>query len=139
MPAHLPPARVNPEQIRIVLRNLLDNAVAYTPRGGWVELRAAPLDGRPELLISVADSGVGIPAEALPRVFDRFFRVDAARSRRNRGTGLGLALVQRLVTAHGGRVEVASGPGKGSTFSVYLPTERDGADSTPACTESTLG
>jgi two-component system sensor histidine kinase BaeS len=127
VPTHLPAVSVSPEQIRIAVRNLLDNAIKYTPPGGRIELRAGPADSGRELWISVADSGVGIPAEELSHVFERFYRVDRARSRRQGGTGLGLALVRSLVEAHGGQVEAASQPGQGTTFTLRLPVEAPGA------------
>ena len=107
----------------MAVRNLLDNAVKYTPRGGRVELRAWPDAGRSVLLMSVTDTGPGIPSEALPHVFERFYRVDKARSRQQGGVGLGLALVRSLIEAHGGCVEAASQPGRGTTVTVrkWLP------------------
>jgi signal transduction histidine kinase len=119
VPPHLPPLWGSPEQLRVVIRNLLDNAIKYTPTGGSVAIAAQAVDS--EVQVQVRDTGIGIPAEALPRIFDRFYRVDAARSRRQGGAGLGLALVRAIVAAHGGRVEVTSQPGTGSTFAVHLP------------------
>jgi signal transduction histidine kinase len=128
VPPHLPPLWGSPEQLRIVIRNLLDNAIKYTPAGGTIAVAAQAEDG--EVQVTVRDTGIGIPGEALPHVFDRFYRVDAARSRRQGGAGLGLALVRAIVAAHGGHVEVTSQPGRGSTFMVRLPSgapERVGA------------
>jgi two-component system phosphate regulon sensor histidine kinase PhoR len=105
--------------IHQVLTNLLDNAAKYTPEGGLVTLGARPRDGRVELFVS--DTGVGIPAEHIPRLFERFYRVDKARSRELGGTGLGLAIVKHLVMAHRGTVRVESEAGKGSTFYFELP------------------
>jgi len=118
VPAHLPYVLANADAIRMVVRNLLDNAVNYTPPGGRVLLQASA-DGE-EVRISVSDTGQGIPPEHLPRIFERFYRVDKARSRRQGGAGLGLSLVRSIVEAHGGRVSVESALGKGSTFAVYL-------------------
>ena len=85
--------------------NLVSNAIAHTPRGGSVTLAAFATDT--EICIKVSDTGIGIPAEALPRVFDRFFRVDPSRSKTSGGTGLGLAIVQSIMTLHGGTAEIA--------------------------------
>ncbi len=103
-----------------VLANLLDNAVKYTPEQGSIAVGARPAGAAIE--IWVRDTGIGIPAEELPRLFERFYRVDKARSRELGGTGLGLAIVKHLVQAQGGEVRVSSEPGKGSVFSFTLPT-----------------
>jgi len=100
-----------------VAANLIDNAIKYTPGGGTVEV-AIERDG-PNATITVRDTGAGIPASELPRIWDRLFRGDASRS--ERGLGLGLSLVKAIVEAHGGTVGVTSDPGKGSVFSVSLP------------------
>jgi two-component system phosphate regulon sensor histidine kinase PhoR len=102
-----------------ILTNFVDNAIKYTPPGGSVTVRAAVRGDR--VCISVADTGPGIPAEHLQRLFERFYRVDDARSRELGGTGLGLAIVKHLALAHGGDVEVESALGRGSTFAVTLP------------------
>jgi two-component system phosphate regulon sensor histidine kinase PhoR len=101
--------------------NLLTNAVKYNRRGGSVTVELSVDDARREACISVKDTGQGIPAEAITRVFERFYRVDTGRSREQGGTGLGLAIVKHIVRAHRGRIEVASEPGQGSTFRVHLP------------------
>jgi NtrC-family two-component system sensor histidine kinase KinB len=114
----LPGVEVDPERLGLALGNLLDNAVTYTPAGGTVALSAAAIPGgRVEL--SVSDTGVGIPAEHLPHVFERFFRVPGQSA--PAGTGLGLAIVKEVVTAHGGTVACESEPGRGTTFRVTLP------------------
>jgi len=105
-------------RMRQVVANLLDNAIKYTPAGGRVEVQTA-LDGA-EAVLSVADTGAGIPAGELPRIWERLYRGDASRS--ERGLGLGLSLVKAIVEAHGGRVEATSAPGQGSTFVVRLPS-----------------
>lgn len=105
--------------LRQVLDNLLDNAVKYTPAGGEVAICGAVGEGN--VTIEVSDTGIGIPPEALPRIFDRFFRVDPARSRRTGGAGLGLSIVRAVAERHGGTVEAESVPGVGSTFRVILP------------------
>jgi two-component system sensor histidine kinase BaeS len=96
------------------------NAVRYTPPGGTVTLTARE-DG-PDTVIAVADTGTGIAADDLPHVFDRFWRADRSRSRRTGGSGLGLAVVKKIVTAHGGTVAAASPAGAGITVTVRLPT-----------------
>lgn len=102
-----------------VLFNLLDNGLRYSPPGDALELRAFAADD--QAIVEVTDHGPGMPAESLPRVFDRFYRVESARPRERGGAGLGLAIVRALVTAHGGFVEVRSQLGQGSTFTVKLP------------------
>jgi two-component system phosphate regulon sensor histidine kinase PhoR len=101
------------------IANLIDNAIKYSPTGGTVEVSAEEAKG--ELVVCVRDWGCGIAAEHLPRLFERFYRVDKARSRALGGTGLGLAIVKHIVQAHGGTVSVESTPGKGSTFTIRLP------------------
>lgn len=116
VPPHLPPVRVNADQVRAAVRNLLDNACKYTPAGGQVTLRATTTNGT--LAIAVIDTGEGIPPEALPHLFDRFYRVPRARSVRQRGSGLGLALARSMIEANGGSIQVQSTLGKGSTFTI---------------------
>jgi heavy metal sensor kinase len=115
------PVWVEGDQARLkqVVVNLLDNAIKYTLQGGAVTLSVSSIDSK--AVLEVADNGIGIPAEALPRVFDRFFRVDKARSRELGGAGLGLSIVKSICTAHHGRVEASSPPGQGSRFRVELP------------------
>jgi two-component system phosphate regulon sensor histidine kinase PhoR len=108
------------EAMSQILTNLVDNAIKYTPEGGAITLGARP-DGEDRVEFYVRDTGIGIPAEDLPRLFERFYRVDKARSRELGGTGLGLAIVKHLVRAQGGEVTVASVPGQGSTFSFTVP------------------
>jgi two-component system sensor histidine kinase BaeS len=104
-----------------VVGNLLGNALRHTPEPGTVTVRARRSDG--EAVVEVADTGVGIPAEDLPHVFDRFWRADKSRNRRTGGSGLGLAIVRNLVELHGGSVSVESVVGEGTTFTVRLPLE----------------
>jgi two-component system, OmpR family, sensor histidine kinase SenX3 len=101
------------------LRNLLENAVAYSPERTRVQVCLSRSDGSAEL--SVADQGIGIPERDLERIFERFYRVDPARSRATGGTGLGLAIVKHVMLAHNGRVTVHSVEGTGSTFTLYIP------------------
>ena len=99
--------------------NLLDNAVKYSAAGSPVEIRAEKHDGI--IGIHICDHGCGIAQRNLPRLFERFYRVDKARSRQMGGTGLGLAIVKHIVQAHEGEITVESKLGEGSTFSIYLP------------------
>lgn len=106
-------------RLKQMVVNLLDNAIKYTDRGGTVALTVGVRDRK--AVLEVTDTGIGIPPEALPRVFERFFRVDKARSREQGGAGLGLSIVKSICTAHQGRVEATSSPGQGSCFRVELP------------------
>jgi heavy metal sensor kinase len=106
-------------QLHRLLLNFVNNAIKYTPENGQVEIRLAVEGG--EAVLAVADNGIGIAAEHLPHLFERFYRVDEARNRSVGGTGLGLAIVKSIAEAHEGRVEIESTPGKGSVFSVRLP------------------
>jgi two-component system, OmpR family, sensor histidine kinase SenX3 len=106
-------------QLASMFTNLVDNAVKYTPPGGRVEVTGG-CEGS-ELVIRVRDTGIGIPEGKLPRIFERFYRVDKARSKETGGTGLGLSIVKHTAENHGGRVTVESTLGEGSTFTVYLP------------------
>jgi heavy metal sensor kinase len=105
-------------RIKQVVVNLLDNAIKYTPSGGMISLNVRARNG--QAVLEVVDTGMGIPAGALPHIFERFYRVDQARSRDAGGAGLGLAIVKSICAAHGGRVEVESVEGKGSRFRVEL-------------------
>lgn len=118
----LPEVEADGRRIEQVVANLLDNALNHTPSGGTVTIAVSPdKDG---VLVSVADTGEGIPAEHLPYVFERFYRVDDARSRKTGGAGLGLAIAKQMVELHGGRIRVESEVGKGSKFYFTLPGTR---------------
>jgi signal transduction histidine kinase len=106
-------------QLGLLLSNLLDNALRHPPAGGTVCIRLDPAESR--AVLQVADTGEGIPASELPRVFERFYRVDKARARQTGGTGLGLAIVRHVAEAHGGTVRVDSELARGTTFTVTLP------------------
>jgi heavy metal sensor kinase len=106
-------------RIKQIVVNLLDNAIKYTPEGGRIGVGVTARDGK--AILEVSDTGIGIPAEALPYVFERFYRVDKARSRDLGGAGLGLSIVRSITTAHLGRVEARSKEGEGSRFIVELP------------------
>ena len=105
--------------LRRLVLNLLDNALKFTCPGGRVALRLTTV--KDEVRMDVEDTGIGMTAEVMPRIFDRFFRADPARSSALDGAGLGLSLVKWIAERHHGRVAVASTSGKGSTFSVWLP------------------
>ena len=119
IPGSFPPVRADAERLHQVLLNLLDNAIKYTQHGGRVRISAAAGDN--EIQVCVADNGPGIAPEDLPRIFERFYRVDKARSRDLGGTGLGLSIVKHIVQAHGGRVWAESALEKGSAFYFTLP------------------
>ena len=114
LPEGLPPVRGDGAQLGEVLQNLLDNAIQYTPPGGQIDV-SATANGQ-GVTFTVADTGIGIPESELERIFERFYRVDAARSREAGGTGLGLAIARHIVDAHGGRIWVESAVGQGSRF-----------------------
>jgi two-component system phosphate regulon sensor histidine kinase PhoR len=111
-------ATINAPLLEQAVANLIDNAIKYSPPGSAVQVEAVR-EG-PEVIIRVKDQGVGIAPEHLPRLFERFYRVDPSRSRKIGGTGLGLAIVKHIAQAHGGRVTVASTPGQGSVFTLHL-------------------
>ncbi|HEY0605243.1 MAG TPA: heavy metal sensor histidine kinase [Herpetosiphonaceae bacterium] len=113
------PLLIDQDRLLQVLLNLLDNALNHTPAGGSVSIACSAQDKH--ALVTVRDTGMGIAAEHLPHIFDRFYRVDTARSRERGGTGLGLAIAQMLIEAHGGLLSVESEPGAGSTFTIRLP------------------
>ena len=108
-----------------VLGNLIDNALRHTPRGGSVDLLGRVAEGgpAPRLEIVVRDTGAGIPAEDLPRVFERFYQADKSRAAGRGGAGLGLAIVKELVELHGGAVRAESAPGRGTAITIALPLD----------------
>ena len=119
LPKKLPRVNIDTHRISQVLLNLIDNAITHTPEGGTITISAVTFDKWLE--IAVDDTGEGIPAEDLPNVFERFYRVDKSRARATGGAGLGLAIAKSLVGAHGGKIEVRSQEGKGSRFLFTLP------------------
>ena len=121
VPERLPPVQGDRERIRQVLINLTDNAIKYNNPGGHVEIVARLLPSG-ELKVSVVDDGIGVAQEHIPRLTERFYRVDKSRSRVQGGTGLGLAIVKHILGAHGRQLVVESSPGRGSTFGFTLPT-----------------
>jgi signal transduction histidine kinase len=114
-----PPVQADRARLVQVVENLVSNAIKYSTTGGTVRVSASAADG--QWRIDVADSGLGIPADELDRVFERFFRASNGRKAGRLGSGLGLSVVQALTVLHGGRVEVTSTVGQGSTFSAFLP------------------
>lgn len=118
---NLPSVSVDADRIAQVIRNLLSNALRHTPAGGRVIVTCRNVESQ-NLLITVSDTGEGIPPDDLPFVFDRFYRADKSRSRTSGGSGIGLAIVKQLVEAHGGKVWVESQPGQGTTFGFTLPS-----------------
>jgi two-component system OmpR family sensor kinase len=112
---------VNGDRTRLqeVIVNLTDNAIQHTAKGGQVEVRVRKDSG--SAVLEVVDNGAGISAEALPHIFERFYRADKARSRSSGGTGLGLSIVKAICTAHGAEIKVTTEEGKGSCFRVDLP------------------
>jgi two-component system, OmpR family, sensor histidine kinase BaeS len=132
----LPTVWADPERLGQVLGNLLDNALRHTGPGGRVSVTVTAADD--ELAIVISDTGVGVAREHLPRLFDRFYRADAARDRQHGGAGIGLSIAKALVEAHGGQIEAQSdGHGTGSTFSITLPCCRRPLDRLPTPTTTT--
>jgi signal transduction histidine kinase len=119
----LPETLGNVDYLERAVTNLIDNAIKYTPEGGRISVVASSDNG--SVLIEVTDNGIGIPAGELPRIFERFYRVDRSRSRELGGTGLGLSIVKHVAQTHGGSIEVDSAPGGGSTFRLRLPANED--------------
>lgn len=117
---HVPMIMADPDRIGQVLTNLIGNALQYTLPGGRVDVRARLRGGAVE--ISISDTGIGIVAEHVPRIFERFYRVDSSRARASGGSGIGLTIARHLIEAHGGSIRAESaGSGKGSTFTITLP------------------
>jgi len=123
IPNDLPSLTGDGDRLAQVFTNLVDNALKFTPAHGQVTLSAKQAGA--EMEISITDTGSGIPNEALPRLFDRFYRADPSRAGGEKhGAGLGLAIVKEIVEAHGGKIGVRSQVGHGTTFTIHLPLER---------------
>jgi len=131
-PHELPPVMGNRGALEEVLDNLIGNAVKYNKEGGWVKVRL--LEQNQEILVEVADNGIGIPQEHLPRIFDEFYRVDGRRNAPIKGAGLGLAIVKKLVETHGGSIGAESRFGEGTLFRISLPkSQQTQAERTGGC------
>lgn len=123
VPSELPAVHADPRRVRQVMRNLVENAVKYSPEGGPIEVTVQPLPNR--IQVSVSDRGLGIAPDQLDRVFDRFYQVDSASTRQTGGSGLGLSICEAIIQAHNGRIWAESDPGSGSTFHFTLPLEEN--------------
>jgi signal transduction histidine kinase len=139
-PPELPPIHGDPDRLNEVVGNLLSNAFKFTPRGGRIRLRVRPGSRGEErgVCIEVYDTGVGIPPEKLPRIFDKFYQVENEAQPLSVGSGLGLAISREITEAHGGTITAESRPGDGTTFQVFLPDSPPSAD-TERLPESTVG
>lgn len=126
LPEGLPELSLDPEALSRALINLVNNAIKYSPREKWIRISAR--QERDRVLVSVADRGIGIPKAEQKRIFEKFYRVETSLVHTTKGSGLGLALVQHIVEAHGGRVEVVSTPGEGSAFTLVLPLTGPGVE-----------
>ena len=111
------------DRLQQIILNLLSNAITYTPSGG--EISASLTETEKHVKLRIADTGIGIPQKELPRIFERFYRVDKARSRGSGGTGLGLAIVKHLVDSHHGTIDVESIEGEGTIFIISLPKKQE--------------
>lgn len=120
IPDNLPRISADRDRMMQILINIMDNAIKFTPTGGAISLTAR-LEGDDFIRLDIADTGPGIPAAEIPRLGERFYRIDKTRSREMGGTGLGLSIVKHLMSAHGGRMTIASAVGKGTTVSLYFP------------------
>ncbi len=133
IPANLPPLYIDPDRIVQVITNLIENAIKFVPKSGQISITANPLEGK-FILISVSDTGIGIPPEELDSIFDKFHQVAKPLTRKVGGTGLGLSIVKKIIEEHQGKIRVESEMGKGSSFYFTLPQwrgkERDGFHST---------
>jgi heavy metal sensor kinase len=121
--AYLVPAEVrgDADQLWQVVNNLIDNGLKFTPAGGRVTVQLNNVPAKHEVHLNISDTGCGIDAEDLPRIFDRFFQTDKSRQRDRRGSGLGLSICEAILNAHGGQISVTSNPGTGTQFSIVLP------------------
>ena len=128
-PSRVPLVRGDRERIGQALLNLLHNAVKFSPAGSAVTVGVTPAET--EVVVAVEDHGQGIPRTALPRIFERFYKVDRARTRGAGGTGLGLSIARHIVEAHGGRIWAESEEGTGSTFSFAIPITGPDLAATP--------
>ncbi len=126
IPEGLPLIRADRDRLSQILLNVLDNAVKFTPESGKVSITASD-DKKGYVLVKISDTGIGVPEDEIPRLGERFYRVDRARSRELGGTGLGLSIVKHLLMAHEGKIEIESELGRGTTISLYFPVFEEGA------------
>ena len=131
----LPVVHADPERVTQLLSNLVGNALKFTPAGGRVDVRVEPQPGGSGVLVSVIDTGSGIPADQLPHVFDRFYQVSNARKGARHGAGLGLTIARGIVEAHGGTISIESAPGRGTAVRFTLPRAHGGQSADPAASE----
>lgn len=122
IPHRIPAIETNEYLLRQLLTNLLDNAIKYTPKGGRIGLKIEPVNK--SVRFEILDTGIGIPQEHIPRIFERFYRVDPARSREMGGTGLGLSIVKHIVHLHHGSIKVESTVNVGSKFIITIPLQQ---------------
>jgi two-component system phosphate regulon sensor histidine kinase PhoR len=120
LPAEIPPVCADRDRVFQILLNILDNAVKFTTEGGAIKITAIQKDTE-TVAVHIADTGIGIPKNEIPRLGERFYRVEKTRSRDSGGTGLGLSIVKHLMAAHGGRMEINSTPGQGTTVLLFFP------------------
>jgi signal transduction histidine kinase len=128
---NLPPVELDPGRIEQILNNLIANALRHTQPGGRIELSVglrSSQSGKGEAVLTVRDTGPGIPAEALPHIFERFYRADRSRSRAEGGTGLGLAIARQLAEAHGGSLAASNHPQGGAIFTLVIPQKAEPPD-----------
>jgi signal transduction histidine kinase len=124
----LPEVHADPDRVTQLLSNLVGNALKFTPAGGRVDVRVQPNGDGAGVMVSVVDTGEGIPADRLPHVFDRFYQVSGGRAGRRHGAGLGLPIARGIVEAHGGTISLESVAGRGTTVRFTLPGARAGSD-----------
>jgi signal transduction histidine kinase len=120
---NLPFVKANQKQVEHILRNLINNSIKFNKKGGKISIDAKKKGKFVE--VAIKDTGIGIPKDKLPRVFDRFYQIDSSTVRVYGGTGLGLSVVKELIEVHGGEIGVESSPGKGSRFRFTLPIAKD--------------
>lgn len=130
LPESLPMIQGNERRLEQVVSNLLSNAIKYTPEEGWISVKV--IEDAGYITVDVADSGIGIPPEQQPYIFDKFYRVETEETMDTEGTGLGLAIVKAVIEKHNGRVWVESEPGVGSTFTFILPVLEQESETAPA-------
>jgi signal transduction histidine kinase len=131
----LPLVHADPERVTQLLSNLVGNALKFTPAEGRVHVHVEPQEGDAGVVVSVSDTGAGIPADQLPHVFDRFYQASSGRKGRRHGAGLGLTIARGIVEAHGGTISIESAPGRGTTVRFTLPRATGDGPADPAASE----